>query len=242
MADDVLPPSVYHQTAGACGYGVAVTSYYGSHLAAAVPSIFNDGTGCGACFQIRCKNKKLCSEGGTKVVVVTELGLGLGSSSSSMNVTTDLVLSRRAFRALSKLGLHRHLFGLGIVDIQYHRVACEYEHRNLGIRVEESSHKPHHYLAITLLFQGGQTHILAVSVAKVGTGDWRDMTRNHGAVWHTTRAPAGALEFLVVVTSGYDGKYYYLKNVMPGEWKIGVIYDTGLNLTDIAPENCPTMG
>lgn len=46
------------------------------------------------------------------------------------------------------------------------RVPCDYKNKNLALRVEESSQKPH-YLAIKLLYQGGQTEVVAVDVAQV---------------------------------------------------------------------------
>jgi hypothetical protein len=46
------------------------------------------------------------------------------------------------------------------------RVPCEYEHRNLSVRVEERSRAPNE-LAVRFLYQGGQTDIVAVDVAQV---------------------------------------------------------------------------
>lgn len=46
------------------------------------------------------------------------------------------------------------------------RVPCEYKKQNLAVRVEESSKKPD-YLAIKILYQGGQTEIVGVDVAQV---------------------------------------------------------------------------
>lgn len=48
------------------------------------------------------------------------------------------------------------------------RVPCDYKKKNMAVRVEESSQKPH-YLAIKLLYQGGQTQIEAMDVAKVSS-------------------------------------------------------------------------
>jgi len=42
----------------------------------------------------------------------------------------------------------------------------------------------------------------------------------------------------MVVTAGYDGKWLWAKKVLPGDWKNGVIYDSGLQITDIAQEGC----
>lgn len=103
--------------------------------------------------------------------------------------------------------------------------------------MEESSQKPH-YLAVKVLYQGGQTEIVSIDVAQVGSSNWNFLTRNYGAVWDTSRVPAGALQFRFVVTGGFDGKWVWAKNVLPADWKAGVIYDTKVQISDIAQEGC----
>ncbi|TKY67789.1 Expansin A1 [Spatholobus suberectus] len=214
-------------SSGACGYGSLALGFSGGQLAASVASLFKDGAGCGACFQIRCKNPTLCNKAGTRVVL-TDL---------NHNNQTDFVLSSRAFAAMAQKGMGQQILKLGIVDIEYKRVPCEYKNQNLAVRVEESSKKPD-YLAIKFLYQGGQTEIVAVDVAQVGSSNWNFMSRNHGAVWDTSRVPQGALQFRLVVTAGYDGKWIWAQKVLPVDWKNGVVYDSGVQITDIAQEGC----
>ena len=73
---------------------------------------------------------------------------------------------------------------------------------------------------------------------QVGSSNWNFMSRNHGAVWDTSRVPNGALQFRFVITSGFDGKWIWAKTVLPADWKTGVVYDSGVQITDIAQEGC----
>ncbi|XP_039043884.1 expansin-like A1 [Hibiscus syriacus] len=118
-------------------------------------SLYKDGAGCGACFQVRCKNSTLCSCKGTRVTL------------TDINHTneTDFVLGNKAFMAMANHGMGQHISKLETIDVK-NMIPCGYRNQNLAVRVEESSEKPN-YLAIKLLYQGGQTKIVAIDVAQV---------------------------------------------------------------------------
>jgi len=217
---------------GACGFGSFAKMLYGGNVGAATSKIYRNGVGCSACYQVRCKNSKLCTKSGT-TILVTDL---------TQNNQTDFVVTRRTFLSLALPQKGRQLLRDGIVDIDYKRIPCEYKGQNLEVKVDESSQYPY-YLAVQFLYQGGQTDIVNVDVAQVGSFEWHYMTRNHGAVWVIQSPPRGALQFRFEVTSGYDGKWLWArKSVLPSQWKSGHAYDSGLQITDTALENCHPCG
>ncbi|KAH9610467.1 hypothetical protein KSS87_018071 [Heliosperma pusillum] len=217
-------------SSGACGYGALAVNLYGGHVAAARQNIYRNAQGCGACYQIRCQNSAVCNKAGTNIVVT--------DFHNAKTNFTDFVLSSRAFRAMALPGKDKSLLGLGIVDVEYKRVPCFYKGQNLAIKVEEFS-KPPNYLAIKVLYQGGQTKIVGAEVAGVDIpSNWVSMSHNYGAVWDTSAAPKGSLQLRFIIYSGFDAQYFYTNQVLPAKWKPGVVYNTTVQIDNVAIEKC----
>ncbi|XP_038880555.1 expansin-like A3 [Benincasa hispida] len=211
-----------------CGYGKLEYEISKGYFAAVVPSLYKEGATCGACYQVRCKNKTLCNSVGSKVVV-TDIHYNNG---------TDFVLSRKAFSTMSLRGKTQQLLDIDSINVEYKRIPCEYKNKNLLVEIVEWSHKPE-VLAIKLLYQGGQTDILAVNIAQVELHKWSPMIRNFGAIWYIPNVMEGALKLKMMVTSGYNKKWISTKYALPADWNSGNIYDTGIQIKDIIMENCP---
>ncbi|XP_027083305.1 expansin-like B1 [Coffea arabica] len=204
---------------GACGFGEYGRTVNDGQVSG-VSSLYRGGSGCGACYQVRCTIPEHCTEEGTKVVV-TDYGEG---------DKTDFVLSTAAYGRLARPYMAEHLFAYGVVDVEFKRIPCKYSY-NLLFLVQAHSRYPG-YLALVPLYQPGAYDITAIEVWQEDCKQWRPMRRPSGAVFDMTDPPLGALTLRFQGTVyGYGDSNFWvqLTNVIPSEWKAGYTYDTGIS-------------
>ena len=244
----LLPPDAGILIGAACGYcdPADLAADGGFHIATVSAGFFRSGRACGACYQLRCRDRGACGEDGVKVVVVADV--------AETNMTGGkFLLTKDAFAALATADRAAELADAA-VDVDFRRIPCVYKSKNLAVKGEETSSRERGYLALRFLYQGGQTDIAAVEVAQAVTGSsgtnneaapsqttWQYMTRREASpsVWRTSRVPAGPLRLRLVVTAGSSGKWLRTDGaVLPAEWQPGAVYDTGLRITDVAANTC----
>ncbi|KAL2548025.1 Expansin-like B1 [Forsythia ovata] len=212
-------PECLGTATGACGFGEYGKTVNNGEVTG-VSRLYRNGSGCGACYQVRCRIPTHCSEEGAKVVV-TDYGEG---------DRTDFILSTRGYAKLARPNMAAELLAYGVVDVEYKRVPCRYGY-NLLLKVHENSKYPL-YLAIVPLYKGGIYDIVAMDVWQEDCKEWRPMRRAYGTVFDTPNPPTGPLKFRIQVATeaNTEVKWVQLTSAIPSDWKAGISYDTAFQL------------
>ncbi|KMS97494.1 hypothetical protein BVRB_5g126600 [Beta vulgaris subsp. vulgaris] len=211
----------YGTNHGACGFGAFGATVNDGHVSTA-SDLYRDGVGCGACYQVRCTNSNYCSDNGV-TVVVTDQGSG---------DNTDFILSERAFSKMAQTeDLAASLKSLGVVNIEYQRVSCNYPGKNITFKIDESSSYPS-YLAFAIYYQQGQKDITAVQLCETQSFTCKLLQRDHGAVWTSTPPPSGPLAIRMLFSDGDEANDTWIVpvNNIPQDWNPGATYDSGVQV------------
>ncbi|KAK8996517.1 hypothetical protein V6N11_081788 [Hibiscus sabdariffa] len=211
-------PDCLGTPSGACGYGEYGRTVNDANVAGA-SSLYKNGTGCGACYQVRCTNPQICTDNGVNIVV-TDYGEG---------DHTDFILSPRAYARMAQSDSAAHLFSYGVVDVEYQRIPCQFGGRQLQLKVHESSRYPD-YLAIIVLYHAGKSEILSVEIWQKDTKEWTEMRRAYGAVFDIANLQGGPIYLRFQIRYSAGLRWVQAPNVIPSEWKAGVAYETDIQL------------
>ncbi|KAL0397734.1 UNVERIFIED_CONTAM: putative expansin-B2 [Sesamum calycinum] len=132
---------------GACGYGNAVEAApFSSLITAAASSLYNSGKACGTCFQVKCTSSKVCSGNPVRVVITDEC-----PGCDSQSLLFDL--SGTSFGTMATSGEADQLRNVGIEQIQYRRVECNYPGVSVAFRVDPGSNA--NYFATAVEYEDG---------------------------------------------------------------------------------------
>ncbi|CAL1401722.1 unnamed protein product [Linum trigynum] len=193
-------------SSGACGYGEFGRNVNDGNVAG-VSRLWKNDTGCGDCYQVRCKAPNVCSDD----------GLGRGRPHGLHPQPTRL---RKDGASQLRAGAVQVRRGGG--GVHYKRIPCRYAGYNIVFKVKEHSKYPD-YLA-------GQYDVTAVDIWQEDCKQWRGMRRAYGAVFDVVTPPKCELRVRFQLVSSVETTWLESKIAIPGEWKAGATYDSNVQL------------
>ncbi|KAK4414648.1 putative expansin-B2 [Sesamum alatum] len=213
-------PSGAGSDGGACGYGNAVEAPpFSSLITAAASSLYNSGKACGTCFQVKCTSSKVCS-GNPVTVVITDECPGCDSQSLLFD------LSGTSFGTMAHSGEADQLRNVGIEQIQYRRVPCDYPNTALAFEVDSGSNP--YYFACVVKYVKGDGDLSSVELQTVNSNqdEWRPMQHSWGATWKIDLDSGAKPPFSIRLITRQSKKVIVAKHVIPANWQPGKSYNS----------------
>ncbi|CAI9095616.1 OLC1v1031605C1 [Oldenlandia corymbosa var. corymbosa] len=143
---------------GACGLKEWEKKVYDGKVGAVSYRLYKDGKSCGTCYEVKCKEKKWCSEKGTKMAV-TDCGKGREG--------TDFTMSYEAYGDMAKdEESKKRLFKKGEVEVKYKRVKCDYykDGQKFIVKYDKKNSKWPDYHKITAMYNDDKDYIAKVKI------------------------------------------------------------------------------
>ncbi|KAJ0228689.1 RlpA-like protein [Hirschfeldia incana] len=214
-------------TGGACGYGMAVANppLY-AMVSAGGPSLFNNGKGCGTCYQVVCLENPACSRRPIRVTITDECP---GGPCASEEAHFDL--SGKAIGALAKPGQADQLRAAGVLRVVYRRVPCLYRESSysgstIALHVDAGANP--YYIAFVVEYEEGDGDLASVEIQPAG-GSFIPMQEMRSAVWKVNSGSALSGPFNVRLTSGESRKVVVAQGVIPVDWRADATYRSIVN-------------
>ncbi|KAL2516984.1 Expansin-A7 [Abeliophyllum distichum] len=206
---------------GACGYGNLFNSGYGTDTAALSSVLFNNGYGCGQCFQIQCVKSQWCYKG-SPFTTITATNLCPPNWAQDSNnggwcnpPRTHFDMSKPAFMKIAQ-------WKAGIVPVMFRRVPCV---KKGGLRFAFQGNG--YWLLVYVMNVAGGGDIAQMWVKGSKTG-WISMSHNWGASYQAFATLGGqALSFKLTSYSSHETIIAW--NAAPSNWQVGLTYSANVN-------------
>jgi hypothetical protein len=209
---------------GACGYTQLTGTPYGNKIAAGNAPIFQGGQGCGQCYDVMCSYSS-CSSTPTRIVI-TDLCPG-GNYCSTGSPAFDF--SGAAISSMANPGQEAELRNVGLYDILYKRVPCQYSNQNIAFQVDAGSSP--YWLSFTVKFLGGPGDIASVQISQAG-GSFQPAKHNWGANWMLINYNGQPFQgpYSVQITALLNGHTVVANQVIPQYFQPGQLYQSNVQL------------
>nr|XP_010939619.1 expansin-A2-like [Elaeis guineensis] len=200
---------------GACGYGNLFKQGYGLETAAVSKALFNDGSTCGACYEIRCYNdSRWCAPGSITISATNFCWPHPASSNESASRCNP---PRKHFDLPQPMFFKLvNDYRASIIPVQFRKVPCV---KKGGIMFEMMGDPD--FIQVLVYNVGGSGDVGLVWV-KVNGADERfwQMDRVWGGIWRTNLRLVGYSLSFKVSSSDYK-KEVQSDNVIPANWTFG---------------------
>ncbi|GFP97771.1 expansin-a7 [Phtheirospermum japonicum] len=196
---------------GACGYENLFNSGYGTATAALSSVLFNNGYGCGQCFQLRVAHRHHhCHQ-----PLPSQLVAGLEQRGVVQPPRTHFDMAKPAFMKIAQ-------WKGGIVPVMFRRVTCI---RKGGLRFRFQGNG--YWLLVYVMNVGGGGDVANMWVKGSKTG-WISMSHNWGASYQAFATLGGqSLSFKITSYTSHETIIAY--NVAPANWHVGMTYSANVN-------------
>lgn len=209
---------------GACGYTQLTGTPIGNKIAAGNAPIFQNGKGCGQCYDVKCSYPS-CRSTPTRVVI-TDLCPG-GTYCSTNQPAFDF--SGAAITAMANPGQDGALRNIGLYNILYKRVPCTYPNQNIALKIDAGSSA--YWLSFTVKYVGGPGDIQTVQISQNG-GPFQPAQHNWGANWMLINYSGQPFKgpYSVRITTMLNGHTVTASQVIPQYFQPGQLYESKVQL------------
>ncbi|XP_051200320.1 expansin-A17 [Lolium perenne] len=214
-----------HDFGGACGYsGENIAGLYSTRTAALSTPLFQDGLGCGRCYEIRCVQSKWCVAGSPSVVVTgTNLCPPNWYQASDNGGWCNPPRQHFDMAPPSFYKLAARV--AGIVPIQYRRVPCQ---RSGGVRFYVAGND--YWLLLYVMNLGGAGDVSTVSIRPADSSNWIDASQNWGITYQAFTRLEKSVGLVVRLTTGSSPqKTIVCGDAIPAYWASGLTYQGSSN-------------